>query len=120
MDLLHNVILLRCPDSDKEFTPVSPSIAHLSASVTVTRYCTMQQAHTQGESLHHDKHMLLTCTEACLCQAHANKSLLLQRFNLMATTSYAGLDMHWKGHLKHLHDDYLESRQVFSLLAPIT
>lgn len=23
MDLLHNVVLLRCPDSDKEFTPVS-------------------------------------------------------------------------------------------------
>ncbi|CAL5220743.1 g2802 [Coccomyxa viridis] len=55
MDLLHNVVLLRCPDSDKEFTP---------------------------------------------------------RFNLMATTSYANLDMHWKGHLKHLHDDYLESRQL--------
>ena len=36
----------------------------------------------------------------------------MQRFNLMATTSYASLDMHWKGHLKHLHDDYLESRQV--------
>ena len=36
----------------------------------------------------------------------------MQRFNLMATTSYASLDAHWKGHLKHLHDDYLESRQV--------
>ena len=38
--------------------------------------------------------------------------LCVQRFNLMATTSYATLDAHWKGHLKHLHDDYLESRQV--------
>jgi len=38
----------------------------------------------------------------------------VQRFNLMATTSYASLDMHWKGHLKHLHNDYLETRQVFS------
>ena len=37
---------------------------------------------------------------------------LLQRFNLMTTTSYAALDGHWKGHLKHLHDDYLETRQV--------
>jgi hypothetical protein len=24
MELAHNVVLLRCPDSDKEFTPVSP------------------------------------------------------------------------------------------------
>ena len=24
MDLLHNVVLLRCPDSNKEFTPVRP------------------------------------------------------------------------------------------------
>ena len=29
MDLLQNVVLLRCPDSDKEFTPVSPSTVHL-------------------------------------------------------------------------------------------
>ena len=26
MDLLHNVVLLRCPDSDKEFTPVRPPL----------------------------------------------------------------------------------------------
>lgn len=43
-------------------------------------------------------------------------TLPLQRFNLMATTSYAALDIHWKGHLKHLHDDYLESRQVSIVL----
>ncbi len=43
-------------------------------------------------------------------------TLPLQRFNLMATTSYAALDIHWKGHLKHLHDDYLESRQVSFML----
>jgi hypothetical protein len=43
-------------------------------------------------------------------------ALPLQRFNLMATTSYAALDIHWKGHLKHLHDDYLESRQVSIIL----
>ncbi len=53
-----------------------------------------------------------------MCNPCAKAGLLLQRFNLMATTSYASLDMHWKGHLKHLHDDYLESRQVPRLLIP--
>ena len=32
MDLLHNVVLLRCPDSDKQFTPVSLTTVELSAS----------------------------------------------------------------------------------------
>ena len=40
------------------------------------------------------------------CRVHA------QRFNLMATTSYAALDPGWKAHLARLHDDYLEGRQV--------
>ena len=35
-----------------------------------------------------------------------------QRFNLMATTSYAALDPFWKAQLARLHDEYLESRQV--------
>ena len=36
MDLLHNVVLLRCPDSDKEFTPVRPP------PLKPTRQCRLQ------------------------------------------------------------------------------
>lgn len=36
----------------------------------------------------------------------------VQRFNLASTTSFAGLDPHWKAQLVRLHDEYLESRQV--------
>ena len=62
-------------------------------------------------------------TTAIPCQGLADElaGLCVQRFNLMATTSYASLDAHWKGHLKHLHDDYLESRQVcHTVPAPYT
>ena len=36
MDLLHNVVLLRCPDSDKEFTPVRPHPEANSGAPAVT------------------------------------------------------------------------------------
>jgi hypothetical protein len=37
----------------------------------------------------------------------------------MATTSYAGLDPHWKTHLARLHDEYLEGRQVSTRCLPL-
>ena len=52
----------------------------------------------------------------CCCRGTTstdNKMLVhAQRFNLMATTSYAALDPFWKAQLARLHDEYLESRQV--------
>ncbi len=81
MDLLHNVVLLRCPDSDKEFTPVSPSTAQLSASLKYHRLCTVpadtllrqwsQHAHAWREAC---QAQMLACAihvlkQACCCSA---------------------------------------------------
>lgn len=41
----------------------------------------------------------------------------MQRFNLMATSSFATLDAGWKTALASLHDDYFFRRQVRVCLA---
>ena len=58
MDLLHNVVLLRCPDSDNEFSPVSPTNCILYTMYNAASYFARQRSATRSACLLWEARML--------------------------------------------------------------